>query len=235
MSNVAKLEFISQNLLVNLVLAMTSVLACPTAKACDDNKSISDQNFLGVKELSLGQAVEFSNGPEGFLCRPINWQGKTLAWVHAPFRNSKQTLVTRCQRNESQSFNAVTGVMIESYDGIDDHESIVEWDHTSKKLTFKHVTLPMRHLFSNPAYCGSLVAYWGIERYEKSHRVYAMIYDLEHKKIQSKEDVGTITAFQTDASGYLPAAMWSSKGDKVEFPAVSKRPMADIRGVSIRP
>jgi hypothetical protein len=203
-------------------------LSAPSDKA-------SDKAFLGVPDLSLGEAQEFSNGPEAFLCRPINWRGKTLAWVHAPFRNGKQIIATRCERNESQAFNAVTGAMIESYDDLDTQESILEWDATSKKISFNNVTLPLRHMFSNPTYCGSLVAYWGIQRKDSLNQVYAVVYDVATQRIRAKEEVGSIVAFQTDASGYLPQASWSSKGEKVDFPAMKGRPAIDIKAVTLRP
>ncbi|MBM4253739.1 MAG: hypothetical protein FJ146_17360 [Deltaproteobacteria bacterium] len=220
---------------MSLALALIVATGWEDAYACDPVKTPSDRAFLGVADLSLGEPQEFSNGPEGFLCRPIIWQSKTLAWVHAVFLNGHQVLGTRCERNDSQAFNAVTGAMIESYDALDSHESILGWDASNKKVTFKKVQLPLRHLFSNPSYCGPLVAYWGIQKDGKQNIIYAVVYDTVTQKIRAKEEVGRATSFQTDASGYLPPAAWSSGGDKVDFPAASRHRTLNLHAVTLRP
>lgn len=147
----------------------------------------------------------FENDIQLFDCKQLFVKGKAIAWV----TNSRSTdigLITRvCEKYEPPQFvtpGATSGGIAEGWFLL-----------KPRKLTLTPFSMPQLDLFSNPAFCGAFVAFWG---FTKERDVSLILADLRSRAIVKQVQVGKLV-LETDNLYHLSGAAWNRQCTKATF------------------
>lgn len=217
-------------LLLLSLLAGTLVIQNAFADGCGDRPvgrkcattALKEGPVAGREGLRLGKPVKFDDGmgiSQGE-CFPLYSGDKLVTWLDSMHSAGSKLFFRRCLEDASIA-DAPAGTKGGAIE--DAYDELVASDGNGW-FKFNDLTLPLWSVFSNPSFCESSVAYWGMELPAKEPaKVYAVILDLNIGQVVKKELLGTVE-IESDSRSFFPPPRWDAAGATVAFEAdVAKR------------
>lgn len=181
-------------------------LAQTTAERRCANGTLKEGPVRFRKSLRLGRPAEFDDGLGISIgrCYPLYVRNKLVIWVNEMHAVGSKILVRHCTEDAS-----VTDVEAGARGGhISDDYGEIAVVSEKGKLIYKEVSLPLWSVFANPAFCGSTVAYWGVEGATNSAKnIYAVLFDLNEGKVLEKQFVGAVQ-IESDSRSFFSQPAW---------------------------
>jgi hypothetical protein len=156
----------------------------------------------------LSEKTVFENQIDSHECEKLTVDNHFIGWVNGLAEVGSSLIFRMCKKVDPPYEGAVCEGTI--YGGV---ESGWYELRKSKRLQPQKLILPKMNDFSNPSYCGSYIAYWGVGG---NHSYYAMVYDLG-KRISLKEKLVGRAVLETDYMYVLNPPEWSKGCSSVIF------------------
>jgi hypothetical protein len=162
--------------------------------------------FPGVAGARLGVSIKFENEVAITECFPIILSDIVIAWVADAHVVDSQLLISRCIEYDPSIVQTAGNR----------HGGTRVWERarlSDDKLSLLQtpVGAPDWGWFSNPSFCGKLVAYWGLK---KDGQLTARIFDLSTGKEFASRQVGVVK-LETDATAARP--QWNDQCSTATF------------------
>jgi hypothetical protein len=204
-----------------MALAAAIVAACgtqPPAASADIGTCGTDELHTGPLDakhhLRLGTPALFDDGVgiESGTCFPLFNGDRLVTWLHAYHQfGVNRYVLQRCEETSAESVapGSRNGAIAEEYDEL-------TFDAAGHPV-FAGLSAPSWSGFSNPAFCGAHVAYWGMTFDEsRPARVDAILFDLATNRVVRREPLGAVDV-ESDSREYLQRPRWSSDARSVSF------------------
>lgn len=160
------------------------------------SRAIADDRF------QLGPSKWFNNVIQSFQCKPLEIRGRFLTWVHEPTVSGNKLVFRECYEEKDSSGSTSGNVKDGWY-----------WIDLNAPPEIKDLVLPRLDSFSQPAFCGDIVAYWGRNQEDDAWLLVARVTDA---KILKEKHLGKVF-LETDYFGYLTPAKWENKCRRATF------------------
>ena len=205
--------------LVRLTVTLCAIwmtLACSRAVTYTRDEPLAPGPFAGLDGARLGSGVVSQNDIDSRTCFPLEVQGRTTAWLTRAYVSADRTLVRRCEEIEEGALSVRHG-----YWGW----APPVWDRMTREpdgsIRFEPLVLPRWTFLANPAFCGTLVAYWAVEddvedgAGERSI-LRPTVFDLARWSIVQAGSLGSVE-LRTDWEGFLETPVWNATCDTAAF------------------
>ncbi|MCI0350041.1 MAG: hypothetical protein L0Z53_11510 [Acidobacteriales bacterium] len=172
--------------------------------------------FRPIPGAELGQPVNFENEIDMTRCYPLLVSGQVVSWLAGAHAFDKRLLVIRCEEYDP----TIEQTRGNRHGGLNNwwEEARLSPDH--RKLLTTRLKLPSWSAFSNPAFCGASVAYWGFRQAE----LIPITFDLRATAISASRSLGVVS-LETDNTGFLPLPSWNPTCSEATFDGSAvKRP-----------
>lgn len=167
--------------------------------------------FPRIEDARLGVPIKFENEVDTTSCFPLLVSDIVVAWLAHAHVAAGELLVNRCVEYDPS---------IEQTAGNRHGGALEVWERvrlSADKLSL--VTTPLGAiewgLFSNPSFCGTRVAYWGLQ---KDGRLSARIFDVTSSKEVASRSIGTVM-LETDARDAFARPRWNAQCSSASFSA----------------
>ena len=149
----------------------------------------------------------FSNEVDSHKCKQLFVNNKEVVWVFGATGTDVGPIVRICKEAAEPNHGGADHGTI--------HGGVLNGWYIVDLATGETVALSLPHLtnFSNPEFCGSLAAYWGMDGYSTYSLIVA---DLRSKKIVKSTPI-TKVALETDYMYHLAPAVWNRECDSASF------------------
>jgi hypothetical protein len=143
--------------------------------------------------FQLGPSKWFENMVMCFECRPLEIGDRFVAWVHEPVVSGNRIVFRECyEEKDASSFTS--GDLKEGW----------YWIDLNAPPEIKTLVLSRLDDFSQPSFCGEIVAYWGRNL---ENDVWLIVARVADGKILKEKPLGKVF-LETDYFGYLNRAKW---------------------------
>ncbi len=177
----------------------TASLAVLVAEQAPEASTLAASPFPDLAGATLGQPVEFENEVDRHPCLPLMMSGEIVAWLHRTYRTSTTTLVERCVEFDP----SIAQTAGSRHGGLKQVWERVVVSAANGGVEFAPLRAPGWGIFATPAFCGTLVAYWGTRR----TMLVPSIYAIEQGRVVASTSLGQ-APFETDNREYLPQPEW---------------------------
>jgi hypothetical protein len=173
--------------------------------------------FSSITGMSIRNRVLFENEIEGTYCSSLYADNKFIGWIDDAHRAGDTVVVSKCAEEENVANNNVP--LGSLYGGKE--EGLYKLVNEAS-WSLEEVNVPEFNYFSNPSFCNSWIAYWGIKKdksmvsvnYDKTIAS-ALAYNLKTLELV-KESIGHFS-LETDFSAYLQSPIWGEDCKEVDF------------------
>lgn len=153
--------------------------------------------FAPIAGAHLGAGVLFENEIDGHVCHPLVIGGEIVAWLFRAYHSGDQLLVQRCRRHPSTEPSPAG----RRNGGVNDWWEVLT---VADGFRLSRLRLPLATGFSNPAFCGPLVAYWAF----RGDELLPAVYHLTTRSFGASYSLGR-AELATDFTGFLPDPVWN--------------------------
>ena len=160
------------------------------------NSAIAEDRF------TLGPSKWFDNMVMNFECKPLEIRNRFLAWVHEPVVSGNRLVFRECYEQKDSS-GLTSGNLKEGW----------YWVNLNAPPEIKKLVLSRLDEFSQPAFCGDLVAYWGRNQ---QHDAWLLVARVADGKILKEQALGKMF-LETDFFGFLNPAKWENRCRRAIF------------------
>lgn len=202
---------------VSPLLLAGLVAACGTATPVIGTASCGvsmpqEGSLTSRRNLRLGAPVLFDDGVgiSSGRCFPLFDGSRLVTWLHAYHQAEHRLFVQRCEEaavGEGVS-GSRSGAIAETY---------VELTFDQGRTDFGELPTPSWSEFSNPSFCGTRMAYWGV-RFDGNEplTVQAIVFDLATGRVVKQAVLGQILP-ESDSRDFFVRPRWSVDGASVSF------------------
>jgi len=199
-------------------LLVTSVLWYGAGKVRAGEGDLKPGPFQPIEGAELGQPVNFENEIDTTRCYPLTVSGQVLGWLADSHVFDRRLLVVRCVEYDP----AIEQTRGNRHGGLNGQWEEARLSADRRKLLTTQLKMPNWSDFSNPAFCGSSVAFWGFRKEE----LIPTVFDLGAGVLLASQSMGSVLV-ETDNTGHLPVPKWNPAcseatfdGSRVERPVV---------------
>jgi hypothetical protein len=184
----------------SLLLTMFAVATSAAAQTHSREVALAAGNFSFIERSRLGTPVIFENEIDIHSCLPLIVDSRTVAWITRAYEVKNRLFVRRCEPSTSAELVA-TGHRAGGANDVWERASVDARRH----IRFSKLRLPAWSFMSNPTFCDSYIAYWGL--HGGANELTVSIYNLVTDTPVASRVVGPVS-LETDDEAYLPAPIW---------------------------
>lgn len=181
----------------------------------EDNIKQLQEVFSHIPNASLGNRMQFENEIDTHQCAPLSIDNRLIAWVYKAHNTGKRVFIMQCLEDKNLKLSHAIAGYLEF--GLFILDPMDKWKPTLFEV-------PEYNYFSNPSFCNSKMAFWGIERVKVIKDVIdynrfetsLLIIDFDSNKIIARKDIG-IFILETDYRGHLAMPSWDDKCNQASF------------------
>src|SRR3954469_16241576 len=180
----------------SLLLTIFAVATSAAAQTHSHEVALAPGNFSFIDRSRLGTPVIFVNEIDVHSCLPLIVDSKTITWITRAYEVKNRVFVRRCEPSTSAELLAAGNRAGEAND---------TWERASvdarRHIRFSKLRLPGWSFMSNPTFCDSYIAYWGL--HGAANDLTVSIYNLVTDTPVASRVVGPVS-LETDNEAYLP-------------------------------
>jgi hypothetical protein len=190
-------------------LLMLAAMTSSVAQARRMEVALAPGPFSAITDAQLGKSVNFENEINTHSCLPLLIGGKTVAWLERAYTIANRLFVRRCTASGSSDLVAR---------GNRAGGANSSWDRAAfdvrRGVRFSPLSLPRWSFMSNPTFCNSYIAYWGLQG--GANRLTPIVYDLIARVQVASRTLGPVP-LETDDEAYLPPPTWDASCSIASF------------------